>query len=108
MKLAFLALLRQTVTHEPFSALGDQYGDSISYGSSTSMRARVTPTTERIVSYAGRDVTASCVAWIDAGDTVIGNRDRITLPDGSQPEILRVTRFADENGQWHHTKVYFA
>jgi len=32
--------------------------------------------------------------------------DKITLPDGDTPKILRVDKMSDESG-YHHIKVYF-
>jgi hypothetical protein len=106
MDAALRSMLRQTITYQAYSALGDQYGQSATFGSEIDFRARVSPTSKLVVTSAGREVVASWVVWLDPGDTVIGSQDRITLPDGSTPHILTIERLVDERGQSHHTKVY--
>jgi hypothetical protein len=106
MDPALRALCRQSITHDAFSALADQAGDTITYGTATTFRARVTPTSELVVTGTGREVVASWLVWFDPGDTTLDSRDRITLPDGSTPRILKMDIPVDENGQIYHAKLY--
>lgn len=53
----------------------------------------------------GTEVTSSAQVWMD-GDVNVKTEDKITLPDSTTPEILRVDRPQDENGDIDHTKLF--
>jgi streptogramin lyase len=106
-----------TVTLEAFSDR-DDYGKP-SYAAAVSYKARVIYQSKMIVGQgsgeaANLETTANGVVWFgpptaNPSSTVppdVTVEDRITLPDGSTPNIMRVDQFQDEEGD-HHTKVYF-
>lgn len=113
---AWLDCMPQTVTLEPFSDR-DDYGEPV-YGTAATYRARVVYQTEMIVDQrigsAELETTSNGHVWfgpptlnLSSGvPPTVTAEDRITLPDGTQPNIMRVDRFPDEDGN-HHTKVYF-
>lgn len=72
------------------------------------------------VTYTGRLVRQNKMVRTDVGDEAVSRShfyvfgapgiqpaDRATLADGTQPDILSVERFPDENGP-HHEIIYFA
>ena len=67
-------------------------------------RARITFSASETRDSNGNRVTANSVLWMASTGT-IRPTDRVTLPDGSTPPIIRVERVTDEIGV-HHTKVY--
>ena len=96
--------LQATITLESFSA-DDAYGNR-SYGS---------PVTHKvIIEYKDRFVTArdmsqqlskASVQFI--GPVVVRDQDRITMPDGSKPQIISVEGVFDPTGKCYAPKVYF-
>lgn len=100
---SFADCMPTTVTREPFSVM-DKYGQR-SYGAGVAILSRVQEKQERVTIASGEEVLsrgkvymAEIVGW----DT----SDRITLPDGTTPEILAVQKLNDENGP-HHEVVIF-
>lgn len=103
----FLELMPETVQIAPLSSR-DEYG-APTYGPNVSRRARVLEALEKVVDDDGREVMATTLVWVapdpTAGLPVVSVRDRVTLPDGSTPPLLRVERVSDEDGP-HHLKIY--
>lgn len=108
----WLDCMPATVTWEAFSNR-DDYGKPI-YAAGVTYRARVVYKVETLFDDNELETTANGHVWFgpptaDLTSNVppaATSEDRITLPDGSQPNILTVERFTDEDGN-HHTKVYF-
>ena len=98
----FLELMTQTCTIEPFGAY-NEYAEP-SFGTAVSYTCRTVHKTNLIRTDAGKEITSIAQTWI-FGAPGISPKDRITLPDGTTPQILRVDRFPDENGN-HHDKVW--
>ncbi len=90
------AFMTSTITVEPWKSQ-DQYGVP-TYDAKISIVARISEKPTRVLDATGQTVVTGAVAWTDAGSTVITAKDRITLPDGSQPPLLAVHRMPDENG----------
>ncbi len=112
----WLDMMPHTVTLEPFSDR-DDYGKPI-YGTAATYRARVVYKTEMIIDQrigaAELETTSNGHIWFGPPTTnlhsgtppTVTAEDKVTLPDGSTPNIMRVDRFPDEYGD-HHVKVYF-
>ena len=101
-------LVTQVCYREAWSGQDDYAAPT--YGTAVAHRCRVVhkPTMVRNVvaaraeaESAVREVVSSAQVWTDA----VGwsTKDRITLPDGTQPQILEVRRYPDENGSYTET-----
>lgn len=102
IEVEFLELMTQTVTIAPFSS-NNAYGEP-SFGTAVSYSARVVNKPKMIRNAQGKEVVSMAQTWLYGSPTVTPD-DRITLPDGTQPPILYVAQYPDENGA-HHEVVY--
>ncbi len=91
------SMLTSTITVEPWSSQ-DVYGQA-TYGTAVSMAARISKAPKLVRADDGREVVAGSTAWVDPVSTIIGARDRVTLPDGTTPTVLSVERIPDERGR---------
>jgi hypothetical protein len=98
----FLELMTQTVTIAPLTGHNDFAEPA--YGTAVSHRARVVGKIRRVLNAEGREVISSQQVYI-YGAPDISTQAQITMPDGTTPQILRVERYPDENGD-HHEVVY--
>jgi hypothetical protein len=98
-----LELFGQTVTIEPYSTQ-NAYAES-SFGSGVSYVARTERKTRLFRRSDGSEVVAVAVTYLAEAPT-ISTKDRITLPDGSQPPIIAVESMPDETGDAYYTAVY--
>lgn len=92
-----------TITVESFTGT-DTYGN-YSYGSPTTYKARVQGKTQLVTTVTGEETVSHMTIYV--GTSVIGPRDRITLPSPfspTVPNILDVQYVSDESGQ-HHSVV---
>ena len=92
-----------TVTHTP-AASRDSYG-KITYGTATKYQARVSYKQRQIRAANGELTLSTGSVWF-IQTLAIDHSDRLTLPDGSIPQILSVETHADDRGD-RYTKVYF-
>ena len=105
---AFDELLTDEVTREAFVSQND-YGEA-TYGGAVTLKARVVGKPELVVTGAGeasravREVVATAKVYC-SGVPAWDLRDRITLPDGTQPVILQVITYPDEDGEHHQVVV---
>jgi hypothetical protein len=104
----FDELLTETVTRQPYTGQ-DKYGQA-TFGSAENVQCRIVQRPE-IVRQAGgestgvmREVVAKARIYCRAVPGW-GLRDRVTLPDGSQPVILEVHTYPDEDGEHHQVVV---
>lgn len=102
-------MLAHEVTREPWTGQ-DSHGQP-SYGTATTHRCHIVfkPTLVRTVGSARsetegsvREVVSNAQVYTD--NVGWGVKDRITLPDGTQPLILEVRKHADQ-GSDHHQVV---
>lgn len=105
----FAELLTDSAVWEPLSGR-DDYG-APSYGAPTTFAARLTREHKMVRDLQGDEVLSTGQLWLK-GAPAVGPEDRITLSDGTQPELLSIERFQDEAGangtpSYSHTKVYF-
>lgn len=61
----------------------------------------------KVVESGNETVTSRVHAWV-AGNPDIKPGDEVTLPDGSRPPLLAVSKFPDETGNIHHEVLNFA
>lgn len=93
------SMMTQTVTIEPYSSPGSHIGKE-TYGTGVEYRARFVEKTRLVRSASGEELAARGVVWINASSG-ISTKDRITLPDDTQPPILAVESYPDEMGNTH-------
>lgn len=79
----------------------NEYGEA-TYGADASVTARVAARIRMVRDHKGNERVSTGTVWL-AEATGIEPVDRITLPDGTQPEILAVGRVADETGAVYET-----
>ena len=102
---ALTALMQQTISVAKFKRL-DQYGDAVyDLDNPQSVQCRVSYRPQMIRDGDGREVVSSAQVWT-SGNTGITVQDKVTLPDGSSPILLRVDSPPDETGQIYHQKLY--
>jgi hypothetical protein len=123
----FVELMQDLITIEPRTAV-DQYNNP-TYGAAATYLAHVQPDAQEVRDMMGSTQISSAQIWAVPlaasfqGVTGAIQRkgqwyvvvpftvtpkppDRITLPDGTQPLILRSAVISDETGTPHHMKVY--
>ena len=96
---------REVIQHAPATGV-DGYGQRI-YGPQVSRRARIDYATKLIRNAQGQEVVSGAQTYLATTDP-ISVLDRITLPDGTSPLLLRVDRLADYQGQKWLCVLYFA
>jgi hypothetical protein len=85
----------------------DMYGDPAFSTSTTTVTALIQQTAEIITDSAGEDSVTTAIAYVNSTSaTDCPATARYTLPDGSQPDVLRIDRHSDEDGL-HSQVIYF-
>lgn len=101
---AFLQLMPSTVKVSTRSG-HNAYGEPTFAATTTNYRARIVEKRDFIRTGTGETLETSHVLWVrSTGATSITTDDRITLPDGTTPQILMVEQYPDVDGE-HHRKV---
>lgn len=91
-----------TVAHEPYAST-DSDGKR-SYGTSVDRQAYQVSGTKAIYRQAGIEaVSGPTLLFLD--NIAFDVRDRITLPDGSQPPIVEISGDSDPAGGTYYTRV---
>jgi hypothetical protein len=95
--------LNESVTWEPATTL-NAYGEA-SYGTAQSLEVWFVQRQDKVLNQQGAEVTSNSRIHIP-GDIAVGFKDRFTLPDGSTPPVIAISkpRTPDEV---HRTKVFF-
>lgn len=102
----FLDLMIDTLTVEHFNG-HDEWGRADDFDPPVTYRCRIVakPRLDRIKTDPSRDESQDLThVWVASTDIKI--EDRCTFPDGSQPQLLQVETFPDENGV-HHQELRF-
>lgn len=99
-----LDLMPNDVTVQPFVGR-DSYG-SPSYGSPATYKARVNYKAHNILGPDNQIILSNGTIWMACSDPLKAD-DLFTLPDGSSPIILKVTRETDESGQVQYARADF-
>ena len=102
----FLSLSTQTITVEPLST-HDGYGAPSYSTTASTFTAYIEPGTKVVVTDRGVEEVASATVFVFSSSGSIGPQDRVTLPDGRQPRLLRVDTLNDDEGQ-HHIELSIA
>ena len=94
--------LNQTVTITPYSSMTSE-GDR-SYGAAVSYPARIENVTKLIRNQSGEQVVSTAQVFMQPS-AVVTYYDRITLPDGTTPVILRINYQPDLDGSIAYCEV---
>ena len=97
----FVDMMKQTVSISPFVSR-DQYGVP-TYGTAKVVKARIGNDSRIIKSPDGSMITVTASVWLGKALNVT-TQDRILLPDGTTPPILKVEQPWDQVDH-HHTKL---
>ncbi len=76
-----------------------------SYNTAVEYSGRVVYKNKSVINATGEEVVSRGAVWLQT-KTVINTTDKITLPDGSSPELISVDRPQDQDGD-HHVKIFF-
>ncbi len=99
-------LLKQTITLEPSTGQASPYAGSETYGPPVEVAADIENEFKKITNSAGKEVVASAVITLSP-ETTISAEDRLTLPDGEQPDIISIKTIKNKRtGQLHSYEVY--
>jgi hypothetical protein len=98
----FAEMFPHSVTIEPLA--GRNVYNERTYGPAVTWKANIQGRM-RLVQTANGDERVSSNTIYIFGSPHVGVEDRITLPNGNQPQILSVATNADDKGD-HHTVVY--
>ncbi len=98
----WLDLMPDSVVVTPYTSQ-DQYGAAVFSTAGSTYRARWVRTQSEVRDANGNTVIGNHSVWI-ASTGEIGAKDRITLPDGSTPQMLQAERRSDQTGT-HHWKL---
>jgi len=101
----FLDMASATVYHAALSTVGT-YGSPTFAATSaaSSYPAHIETGARRVVSATGIEVVSSARIYVLSSSAAIAPNDRLELPDGSMPPLIRVDTVYDEDGQ-HHVVV---
>lgn len=98
---AFLELMPITISVSTRTS-HDNYGQPVYSATVRQFRARYTKQQNFSRDTNGEPVRVSGTLWIACSTRDINESDRITLPDGTTPPIVSVTRQSDDDGVHHH------
>ena len=106
----FEEMMPDEVTRQPYTGVND-HGE-MQHGSAMKVQCRIAYKPQLVarsiaeVTGAIQEVISTCQIYSIGNQTWLWNpRDKVTLPDGTSPEILSVDTNSDSDGV-HHQKVY--
>lgn len=99
----FVQMTTQTLKVESLST-ASAYGAPSYASAASSWPVYVEPGTRLTLNAQGMQEVVTATVYVLSSSATIGMQDRITLPDGRTPKILRVDTLNDEQGQ-HHLEV---
>jgi len=83
----------------------DGYGTASYSTAVKSYRCRVVEKQSLVTTFEGTEQVARTVVWVKSTST-FGPWDKVTLPDGTSPQLLAVEDYRDETGH-HHQRLAF-
>lgn len=84
----------------------NNYGEPSFASSTTSYRARIVHKPGYLRTGESEGMGYEHIAWVrSTGATQITASDRVKMPNGTTPPVLRVEQFGDEDGP-NHVKLY--
>ena len=101
----FLEFMQDTIIRNRVTGYS-AYGSILHSTASTSYRCRLDFFHQAIDSDMKAENLVVATAWV-ASTGSFDPEDLITFPDGSQPRILEMDAFPDEDGPYHHIRIKF-
>lgn len=98
----FKEMLRQVVVIAPLVSR-DSYGAPV-YGPEASTKARIGHSKTIMRGSDGSDIAVSSQVWM-LKKFAVSAQDKIIMPDGSTPPILKVEEYWDDDITAHHLKL---
>lgn len=102
---AFLACSTQQIAVVPLSTHNAYGAPSHSSSGSTTYTAYVEPGTRVVKNAQGVEEVATATVYVLSTSATIGAQDKVTLPDGRIPKVVRVDTLNDDEGQ-HHLEMF--
>lgn len=102
MEQALRNLLTETVGHAVYLSQ-DAYGKP-TYAAAQPRLGRLEEHTQRVTTAQGQERVTRARLFLD-GLPAVGLRDQLTLPDGTQPEILSLSAVRSLQGSIHHYEI---
>ena len=99
----FKECFNQTLIIEPY--LSTNFNNDFTWGTQYSTLARIQSANKFVRDKTGAQTLSTAQIYLD-GTSTITVKDRITLLDGTRPEIIKVNDGIDLDGSSHHTVVY--
>lgn len=97
--------LTQLVRWEPF--VGQTERGVPSYGAPIELPAFIEGSRQMVRNKAGEEVVSNWTLYFaDSRVATMTEKDRLTLPSGEQPPIIRISPVVDEKGNVDHYEVY--
>jgi len=98
------AALQVSIDHEPFAS--DDANGNRSYGTKATYSVIVEYKSRWVNSHDRQgQLSKSNIQFLEA--VQVKEQDRITLPDGSQPQILAIEDMLDSSGNFYACRIYF-
>lgn len=101
---ALRELMKQTISVAPFASI-DAYGQE-TFGTPVSYDCYIQESPTKILNMFGTEVVSSHTVYV-ASTGRIDVTSQCTLPDDSQPFLIRSNVFYDDEGDIHHVVLYF-
>lgn len=95
-------LLNQTVQVEAYTGQ-DSFTGVESFAAAVTCAARIEYTPDRVLGMTGTEIPTYAVVYVAAE---IGEKDRLTLPDGTVRTPKKVSRLYNGAGTFHHSEVH--
>jgi hypothetical protein len=102
---AYLDLMPHTVIINDLSGT-NRYGEEVYSTQATTYQARVLRKPKLVRDFIGDEVVSHTTVWLASTGPAIEATAQVTLPDGSQPPLISVEEYPDEDGL-HHQVLRF-
>jgi len=106
----FREFMPDTITIEPVTGSTTGYNKR-TFGTGVEYQCRIRHKLQRVINLEGHVTWAKHKVWIaplasDGSFPTLDNQARVTLPDGTQPQMLAIEHIDDEDGL-HHVVLWF-
>jgi hypothetical protein len=105
----FRDLMTDTITVEPVTGTTTGYGKR-TFGTAVTYECRIRHKLQRVINLEGHVTWAKHKVWVAPDSSgnfpALDQRARVTLPDGTQPQMLAIEHMDDEDGL-HHVVLWF-
>ena len=92
-------MMHDEIEWEARAAGADEHGQP-TYGTATTIKCRISYKQKMVRTVTGEERVSNATIYCE-GDPGIDPKDRVIMPDGSTPPILKAGTFKDETGSAH-------